>query len=91
MWKLIPDAEYEKCRDKWPKKHHREFSAMHDNLDTLFLVLGAGVNSEQAKRQFGFVHAKYSRGILSIDQKGGGGGLKQSRLYVYPDVDEQCL
>ena len=46
---------------------------------------------EQVKRQLSFVHCKYSLGIVSMDQRGGGGGLKTSRLYAFPDENEQVL
>jgi hypothetical protein len=91
MWTLSACADYVKRRDRWPKKYRREFAAVHDNLDTLHGTLNEGVHSEQTKRQFGFLHSKYPTGILSIDQKGGGAGLKQTRLYLYPDDDEKCL
>lgn len=92
MWTPSTDAEYEKRLDKWPNKHHRELQAMLDNADTLIETLDCGASIEQCKT-LGFVHSKYPLGVLSIDQKGGGAGLKQCRLYVFPDkeVRELCL
>lgn len=83
MWKLKPEAEYEKRVRKWPKKYHRELAATHDNLDDYFNALNAGAKIEQIK--FGFVHPE-PRGVVAIDQKGGRGkGLKETRLYTYPN------
>jgi hypothetical protein len=84
------NVEYQKRRNKWPKKYRREFLAMHDNADTLLQTLDQGVSVEQCKN-IGFLHAKYSLGLLSIDQKGAGAGVKQCRLYVFPDVDQRTL
>lgn len=91
MWKYGPDSEYERRLAKWPKKYGRELASMIDHLDTLLGTLNEGVHPEQAKRLLSFVHGKYSLGILSIDQRGGGPHLKETRLYVYPDQDEHTL
>lgn len=88
MWRLRPAPEYEKRVKKWPKKHRRELKAMFDNLDTFVRALNAGASIEQAK--FGFIHAE-PHGVLAIDQKGGGSGLKQTRLYAYPQKNEEIL
>lgn len=91
MWKLEAHPQFVKKLSKWPKKHRREITAMIDNLDTLFAALCQGTRVEQAKRQLGFVHGKYPCGIVSVDQRGGGGGLKQTRLYAYPDEGANVL
>lgn len=80
MWNLLPDAEYSKRVARWPKKYRRELLAVHNNLDTLLLALNRGAKPEHAR--FGFVHPE-PRGVLAIDQKGGGASLKETRLYVY--------
>ncbi len=88
MWKLQRTAEFEKRVRKWPKKHRRELTAMFDKLDTFLGALNAGAPVEQVK--FGFIHSE-PHGVLAIDQKGGGSGLKQTRLYTYPKKSEQIL
>ena len=88
MWTLLPEVEYEKRARKWPKKHQREFVAMHDNLDTFLGALSRGAKLEQIG--FGFVHNE-PQGILAIDQKGGGAGLKETRLYIYPVRESQVI
>ena len=88
MWKAQPEAEYERRAKKWPKKHQREFVAMHDNLDTFLGALNRGAKLGQFT--FGFIHPE-PRGVLAIDQKGGGAGLKESRLYTYPNDTSQIV
>lgn len=88
MWKLEPSAEYEKRCKTWPKKYHRELKAMGDNLDTVYKTLCMGAAVEQL--QFGFLHNEPC-GAKAVDQKGGGQGLKQTRLYFYPDKTRKVL
>ena len=83
MWKLERNAEYENRVKKWPKKHRRELHAMHDNLDTFYRTLNRGIPLQNAVR-FGFIHDE-PKGIKAIDQKGTGAGVKQTRLYTFPD------
>ena len=83
MWKLEAEAEYKKQFKKWPKKYRRELTAMHNNLDTFFKALNRGATLENAIR-YGFIHNE-PRGIKAIDQKGAGAGVKQTRLYTFPD------
>ena len=90
MWKADKTAEFDKRLRKWPKKHRRELGALIDNLDTVFESFKCGLRAEQVKK-LGCVHGTYPLGIISIDQRGGGGGLKESRLYAYPDEDERVL
>ncbi len=61
---------------------------MLDNLDTFLGALNAGASVEQVK--FGLIHPE-PLGVLAIDQKGGGSGLKQTRLYAYPQKKKAIL
>jgi hypothetical protein len=88
MWILQPESEYKKQAGKWPPKHQREYGAVHNNLDTFLKALQLGAKLEQVK--FGFVHRE-PRGIVAIDQKGGGQGLKETRLYIYPNKAAQII
>lgn len=88
MWKLQPEPEYIKRVDRWPRKHRRELKAMHDNLDTFFGILCKDVPLEQI--HFGFIHDEPS-GVKAIDQKGAGTGVKQTRLYTYPDTNTEIV
>ena len=88
MWVFQPTDVYEKRVEKWPKKHRRELKAMLDNLDTFVGALNKGAKQEHAR--FGFVHPEPG-GVLAIDQKGGGAGLKQTRLYIFPEKRPQII
>lgn len=61
---------------------------MLNNLDTYMEHLQAGVKPQQVTH--GFVHSE-PHGIVAIDQKGGGSGLKETRLYLFPDEDTQIV
>lgn len=52
------------------------------------MALNSGANLEHTK--FGFMHSE-PRGIVAIDQKGGGAGLKETRLYLYPDKSSHLI
>jgi hypothetical protein len=88
MWISHAEAEYEKRARGWPKKHIREFVAVHDNLETLLLALNQGARIGHFK--LGFMHPE-PRGVIAIDQKGGGAGLKETRLYTYPMIPTQVI
>ena len=88
MWELSPTSEYEKRRRRWPKKHRQEFLNMLDNLDALHKALNEG--AKPGSFWFGFLHNEPC-GVWAIDQKGRGSGLKQSRLYIYPDEHNKTL
>lgn len=89
MWVLEPTDDFLKSQRKWPKKYHRELANMFDNLSTLQRAFEMGATPQLAA-QAGYVHAEPA-GVLAIDQSGPGAGLKQARLYVYPDTDSRVL
>jgi putative component of toxin-antitoxin plasmid stabilization module len=80
MWRVQPETEYEKRAGRWPKKHQREWAAVHNNLRAYLKALSSGAKVEQTR--YGFMHFE-PRGVIAIDQKRGGVGLKETRLYVY--------
>jgi hypothetical protein len=88
MWELSPTAEYAKKLRRWPSKHRQELKNMLDNLDTLQRTLREG--AKRGSFWFGFLHDE-KMGVLAVDQKGPGAGLKQTRLYIYPDEDDKVL
>ena len=88
MWQLEPQPGYEKRLKRFVKKHRREALAVLNNLDTFLKALQAGARVQQVK--LGCIHPE-PLGVLAIDQKGGGVGLKQTRLYIYPDENSQTL
>jgi hypothetical protein len=89
MWKLQPEADYEKKARRWPNKYRREFAAVHDNLDALLIALNCGAKVEEAVKR-GFIHSE-PHGVIAIDQKGGGAGLKETRLYVWLDKTAKLI
>lgn len=89
MWELLPSDEFTRKQRRWPKKYRRELAAVLRNLNTVHQSLVAGATVESV-RAFGFVHAE-PRGVLALDQSGGGAGLKQVRLYVYPHETARTL
>jgi hypothetical protein len=88
MWKIKPSDEFEKRAKKWPKKFHREMAAMLANVKTMFDALCLGAKVEHLR--YGFLHHEPA-GVLAVDQKGGGSGLKESRLYTFPDKEREDL
>lgn len=91
MWKMQQGAaDYGRSQKWFEKKKPRELAAVLDNLDTFIKGLNEyGLKLEQV-RTFGFVHAE-PHGILAIDQKGGGRGLAETRLYVYPNQQTETI
>ena len=88
MWEPVESDGFKRMFKWFSKKRRRELLAMLDNLDTYLQTLRAGVKPLQVKH--GFMHDE-PLGVVAIDQKGGGKGLAESRLYVFPDADRQHL
>jgi len=90
MWSYLELDEFRRRKNRWPKKYKRELAAVAENLVTVFESLEGGATIESV-RTFGFVHPEPA-GVLALDQKGGhGAGLKETRLYLYPEVDAEVL
>ena len=81
--------QFVRQRKRYEKKQPRELLAIERNLDIYFQTLISG--QKPAQIHFGFLHTKYRLGIVSIDQKGMGKNLAQTRLYVYPDKMNQIV
>lgn len=87
-WEIETIEKYESKFRKYQKKHPRETLGALNNLDTYLGTLNDGVNPINIKA--GFIHREF-KGIIAIDQKGGGTGLKETRLYLYPSEEEKVL
>jgi hypothetical protein len=88
MWTLQPSPKYEQRRRKYEKKKKRELGAAEKNLATYFAALEL---AKPLQIKYGFVHPE-SLGAVALDQTGGGHGkLAETRLYVYPDTDDEVL
>lgn len=88
MWKSKISADYERRHKKYLKRHRRELLAVLNNLDTYAKALGRGVKPLQITG--GFIHPE-PHGVVAIDQQGGGASLKETRLYVFPEVETEVL
>ncbi len=88
MWEVETTDEYDRRHRRYQKKRPRELKAILNNLDTYFETLKSGVKPQNIF--FGFVHHE-PNGVRAIDQRGGGGTLAQTRLYVYPDEEAKVL
>jgi len=88
MWVIKRTEEYINRSREYEKKHRRELAAVLNNLDIFLETLNNGVKPREAK--FGFIHPE-PIGVLAIDQKRGGPGLAETRLYVYPDETRKVL
>ena len=87
-WKILKSSVLEARFKRFQKNHPNEAQAMLNNLDTYLTALNEGINPVNLTA--GFIHHEPD-GIKAIDQKGGKGKLKQSRLYIYPDVSTKTV
>lgn len=87
MYPLEPTADYVKRLKKWSKRHRQETLGMLNNVDTVQKALRDGARVQDL--QFGFLHHE-PRGVKAVDQ-GGGSGLRESRLYLFVDEEEQVV
>lgn len=83
-WLLVPTGKYERDCRHFEKKHPAELLAALRNLSAYIKALTEAGNPLQVKA--GFIHDE-PNGIKAIDQKGGKGKLRQTRLYIYPHVE----
>ncbi len=88
MWDFDRTAEFDRSYRRYEKKHPRELKAVLTNLNRVQKVLRDGANPQ--KLPFGFIHIE-QRGVIAIDQKGGGKNLAQTRLYIYIDRIDQTI
>ena len=82
MWKINLSEKCERRLKEYSKKHRNEFVAVSDNFVSYYKTLESGIKPPLITG--GFIH-KEPKGIIAIDQKGGKGKLKQTRLYIYPN------
>ena len=80
MWNVEPTNDFERRYRQFEKKNPNELRATLANLQRYIDALNEGGKPEII--QFGFIHRE-PQGVVAIDQKGGGGNLKQTRLYAY--------
>jgi len=87
-WRMIPSEAFGRDFRWYEKKRPRELLGMLKNLNTYVGALQAGCKPMQVK--YGFMHRE-PKGIVGIDQRGGGGSLTETRMYVYPEEGSEIL
>jgi putative component of toxin-antitoxin plasmid stabilization module len=88
MWQAEPTDDYVRGHKFFEKKHPRELEAVTANLLRLREALQKGWKMAQIK--YGFLRSE-GRGVWRISEQGGGGSLKATRLYIFPDEDAEIL
>lgn len=84
MWTIETSTKWERDFKHYEKKHPRELAAVlryHELLNAAKNPLAV---------QAGFLHPE-PLGVVAIDQKGGGSGLQETRLYTFAQDDRQIL
>lgn len=87
-WQLEPTSQWEKDARYYERKHPNELAAVLRNVKRYAALLEAAPNPRAV--QAGFLHGE-PRGVVAIDQKGGGGNLQETRLYTYADQAKKVL
>ena len=88
MWTIETSTQWERDFKHYEKKHPRELAAVLRNLERYHELLNAAKNARAV--QAGFLHPE-PLGIVAVDQKGGGSGLQETRLYTFAQDDRQIL
>lgn len=88
MWQLVPSDQFERDKKFYEKKHKRELVAILHNLGRYLQQLNQSKNSRCV--QAGFLHTE-QKGVIAVDQKAGGQGLQETRLYTYADEELKDL
>jgi hypothetical protein len=88
MWDFEPTEEFARRSKRFVKNHPRELQAVLLNLSRVQRALQEGTNPQ--KIPFGFIHPE-QRGVVAIDQRGGGKNLAEVRLYVYLDAETETI
>lgn len=88
MWQIEPSTQWPKDQKWYEKKRPREFAAVLHNLQRYLDQLNAARNARAV--QGGYLHNE-PNGVVAIDQKGGGAGLQETRLYTFADSSTKTL
>ena len=88
-WTFTTTARFERDRAHYEKKHPRELEAcLRNTLHRYLAMLNAAPNPRAIHA--GFMHTEPG-GVIAIDQRGGGGNLRETRLYTYADSADRTL
>ena len=88
MWQIEPTPQWRKDQKWYEKKRPNELGAVIHNLKRYVQQLNAAPNPKSFMA--GYIHPE-AHGVVAIDQRGGGGNLQETRLYVYPDEAQKVL
>ena len=88
MWRLEQTDKFNSKFKRYQKKHPNEVCAVLNNLDTYLNTLNVLDNPLLVGG--GWIHPE-PKGVIAIDQKGGEGKLRQTRLYLFADVDDKVV
>ncbi len=87
-WSLITTDKYNKMYKRYAKKNPKIINALINNLDTYFKTLNILGSPQNITSKF--IHREQS-GVKAIDQSGSDEKLKETRLYIYPDVEKNII
>jgi hypothetical protein len=87
-WQIEPTDQFTIDKAWYLKKNPRELEAVLNNLIRYVSQLKQSKNAFCV--QAGYLHPE-PRGVVALDQKGGGPALQETRLYVYPDEGKRIL
>jgi hypothetical protein len=88
MWQVEATTQWQKDARHYEKKHPAELAAVMRNLKRYLTLLNGAPNAQAV--QGGFLHSE-GKGVVAVDQKGGGGNLQETRLYTYPEGAKKVL
>lgn len=88
MWRVWPTVDYERRHKRYSKKKLGQLNAILNNLDRFLNVLRAGRKPKPLP--YGFLRDE-GLGILRISEAGSESKVAATRLYVYPDPDNEIL
>ncbi len=88
MWQIEATPQWDRDRKWYEKKRPAELAAVLHNLKRYVLQLNAAPNPKAFTT--GYMHHE-PRGVVALDQKGGGANLQETRLYVFPNEEQKVL
>ena len=88
FWNIEPTDKFSRKYKLFEKKHEDELIAMWNNLDTYLKTLQKTDNPQVITG--GYIHPE-GQGIVAIDQTKAERKLKETRLYIYPDIRTKKL
>lgn len=88
-WVFQATARFERDRVHYEKKHPRELDACLRNTLLRYLPMLKAAPNPRAIHA-GFLHPEPG-GVVAVDQKGGGGNLRETRLYTFAEKSTRIL